>query len=249
VSSAAAADDPQLGDFTSLLEASSAQSPGAASDLPAGVASRPAGEFTQIFGAPGAAGPLSFGQNASAGAYTNRQEPGEFTQIFGREMQTAAAAEPSPGRFEPTPGTGAPNLHDAGASPLPSAKRADAPPSAAQRSAALPEIKPPEAPAPGKPAMAASLPAVPKLPPPPSVPVDKLPKTPVMAAPAKPAAPPAPKLPPPKIPAAPTLRPQAPAAAPKMAKPRKSYLPLVLIFAGLLVVATAMILYFALTGH
>jgi hypothetical protein len=254
VGSGAFGDDPQLAGFTSLIRGSSAQSPtGLSSELPAGLGTRPAGEFTQIFGASGTPGPLSFGQNASAGGYTNKPEPGEFTQIFGRQAQGAPGGEASSGRFEPGAGAGPLSVQKPGGAPLPSAQQADAAPSGGQKAAALPALKPPEAPAPGKSAKATSPAAAPKLPSPPSVPLDKLPTTPAMAAPVKPAMPAAPKLPaPPKIPAPPAppaLKPNASAAAAKVAKPHRSYLTLVLILGGIFVVATAMILYFALAGH
>jgi len=215
------------------------------SELPEGFGARPAGEFTKIFGAPGATGPLNSGLGPDERGYTDKPQPGEFTQIFGRQGRAVPGREASAG-FPPGSSAGLPEIQRPGSSPQPSGPASGAPPSGAPPAAASPEFKLPEI----KPPKPPSVPAAPKIPAPPPAAAGKLPKPPSFAPPAKPAMPAAPKIPPPpKIPAAPALKPKTPAAATKVPKPRKSYLPLVLILGGLLVLATAMVLYFAFAGH
>ncbi len=215
------------------------------SELPGALGQPAAGEFTKIFGAPGAPGPLSFGPDPPAGGYTSKPAPGEFTQIFGRQG-AVPARDPSPAHFELPSSPGVPDLLSAGG-PLPSSAPQPGAPSGAAKGVALPDIKTPAVPAPPKSVKTPSAPVAPKIPSPPP-----LPKMPIPP-PAKPAVPAAPKLPPPpKIPvppAAPALKAKAVPAAAKLPKPRRSSLPLVLILGGLLLVATALVLYFALAGH
>jgi hypothetical protein len=237
--------------LTDLSQPAVASRPASVSSgLPEGLGSHPAGEFTKIFGASGATNPLSFGSSLNSGAYADKPQPSEFTQIFGHEGQAVPGREGLPGSFGPSPSVVTSETHSGGISPQPSAPSGTAP-SGGAKAADLRAIKLPEISVPGKSATPPSPPAVPKIPPPPPAAAPKLPKVPSPAAAPKPAMPAAPKLPaPPKVPApaAAALKLKAPPAA-KALKPRKSYLPLVLLLGGLLVVATVMILYFVFVAH
>jgi len=241
----------EQGEFTQVFESYKVSGP-----LPSSLRQPPAipggsepGEFTKIFQASDMSSGRAGGAPALPVAIQPTEQEGEFTRIFGAGSSKSPPAEPA---FRPTSAGPAASM-GASAEQPPSAGRPLEParqpfppaptapnPVKLEGAASVPSPKQPGAPPlPAIPKVSVATPGIPRLsprlaasvPPPARVPQQKL----------EPPKPPAPS-----VVVLPAPRPSAPPAGSpeKTSDERTSYLPLILILAGLALAAVALVLFF-----